>query len=97
MHKGLAATTQELSVDELVGLVLECGKFGVNAMALLDKANTESYGNPEITEGGTIPWVVIFGVMFLFVFGLIWIAGTSLTLRGQCAMKETNGKRRARR
>lgn len=50
MHRGLAATTEEHSVDELVGLVLECGKFGVNVMALLDKANTESYGNPEITE-----------------------------------------------
>ena len=50
MHRGLVATTQELSVDELVGLVLECGKFGVNVMALLDNANTEQYGNPELTE-----------------------------------------------
>ncbi len=50
MHRGLAATTEEKSVDELVALVLECGKFGVDVMALLDKANTETYGNPEITE-----------------------------------------------
>ena len=50
IHRGLVATTEEKSVDELVALVLECGKFGVNVMALLDKANTESYGNPEITE-----------------------------------------------
>jgi hydroxylamine reductase len=50
MHKGLAATTQDKTADELVGLVLECGKYGVNVMALLDKANTETYGNPEITE-----------------------------------------------
>ena len=51
LHKGLAATTEpEIGVDELVGLVLECGKFGVDVMALLDKANTESYGNPEITK-----------------------------------------------
>jgi len=50
MHRGLAATTKDLSVDELVGMVLECGKHGVNVMALLDKANTETYGNPEITE-----------------------------------------------
>ena len=50
MHRALDATTNDLPVDELVGLVLECGKYGVNAMALLDKANTESYGNPEITE-----------------------------------------------
>jgi hydroxylamine reductase len=51
MHKALTATTHEnISADELVQLVLECGKFGVDVMALLDKANTESYGNPEITK-----------------------------------------------
>ena len=49
--KGLAATTDDsLSVDDLVNLVLECGKYGVEAMALLDKANTEAYGHPEPTE-----------------------------------------------
>ncbi len=50
IHKALSATTEEHSVDELVALVLETGKFGVDVMALLDKANTEAYGNPEITE-----------------------------------------------
>ncbi|MDA3910803.1 MAG: hydroxylamine reductase [Bacteroidales bacterium] len=50
IHKALRATTEEHSVDELVAMVLECGKFGVDVMALLDKANTEAYGNPEITE-----------------------------------------------
>lgn len=51
MQKGLAATLNPaLGADELVALVLECGKFGVDVMALLDKANTESYGNPEITK-----------------------------------------------
>lgn len=51
IEKALIATTNDsLSVDDLVGLVLECGKFGVEAMALLDKANTSSYGNPEITK-----------------------------------------------
>ncbi|PRR84302.1 hydroxylamine reductase [Clostridium vincentii] len=50
-QKGLAATLDDsLGADELVALVLECGKFGVDAMALLDKANTSSYGNPEITK-----------------------------------------------
>ena len=50
-QKGLASTLDDtLSVDELVALVLECGKYGVDAMALLDKANTTSYGNPEITK-----------------------------------------------
>ncbi len=51
MQKGLVSTlNNDLSVDELVALVLECGKFGVDGMALLDKANTTSYGNPEITK-----------------------------------------------
>ena len=51
IQKALVATTNtSLSADELVGLVLECGKYGVDVMALLDKANTESYGNPEITK-----------------------------------------------
>ncbi|WP_282038630.1 hydroxylamine reductase [Saccharicrinis aurantiacus] len=51
MQKALVATTnKEITADELVGLVLECGKNGVDVMALLDKANTESYGNPEITS-----------------------------------------------
>jgi len=39
-----------LSVDDLVALTLETGKYGVNGMALLDKANTTAYGNPEITK-----------------------------------------------
>ncbi len=51
LHKALIATTRtDITVDELVGLTLECGEYGVNVMALLDKANTESYGNPEITK-----------------------------------------------
>lgn len=39
-----------LSVDDLVALTLETGKFGVVGMAMLDKANTSAYGNPEITK-----------------------------------------------
>ncbi|MFN2335620.1 MAG: hydroxylamine reductase, partial [Bacteroidales bacterium] len=51
IQRALAATTNDnLSADELVALVLETGKNGVEVMALLDKANTTSYGNPEITE-----------------------------------------------
>ncbi len=51
IKKGLLATIDpNISTDALVALVLECGKFGVDVMALLDKANTESYGNPEITK-----------------------------------------------
>lgn len=51
IQRALVATTNDkLSVDELTSLVLETGKYGVTVMALLDKANTTSYGNPEITR-----------------------------------------------
>ena len=50
IDRGLVATTIPLSADQLVQMVLECGKNGVDAMALLDKANTDTYGNPEITK-----------------------------------------------
>ncbi|MDC1105807.1 hydroxylamine reductase [Prolixibacteraceae bacterium] len=43
-------TREDISADELVALTLETGKYGVDVMALLDEANTSSYGNPEITE-----------------------------------------------
>ncbi|HZK01561.1 MAG TPA: hydroxylamine reductase, partial [Anaerovoracaceae bacterium] len=51
IHKALASTLDDsLSADDLVALVLETGKFGVDAMALLDGANTGKYGSPEISE-----------------------------------------------
>ncbi len=51
MQRALAATTNDaLTIDELVALTLETGKYGVEAMALLDKANTSRYGNPEISK-----------------------------------------------
>ncbi len=51
MHKALAFTLKEnASVDELIAMVMETGKYGVETMALLDKANTSRYGNPEITK-----------------------------------------------
>ena len=43
-------TNDDITTDELLALSLETGKYGVTAMALLDKANTSSYGNPEITK-----------------------------------------------
>ena len=50
IEKGLVSTTDDsLGVQDLIGLVLECGQKGVSALALLDKANTETYGNPEPT------------------------------------------------
>ncbi|GAA0181642.1 hydroxylamine reductase [Clostridium sediminicola] len=64
-EKALVSTTKELAVDEMVGLVLECGKYGVDGMALLDAANTGAYGNPEITKVnigvGTNPGILISG------------------------------------
>ena len=51
IQEALAKTLDDsLTVDELVSLTLETGKYGVEGMALLDQANTEAYGNPEITE-----------------------------------------------
>ena len=50
MQRALVATTEDLSVEELVALTLETGKFGVDVMALLDLANTSAYGNPEMTK-----------------------------------------------
>ena len=50
MITGLASTVKDLSVDEMIGLVLKCGEVGVTGMALLDEANTTTYGNPEITK-----------------------------------------------
>ncbi len=51
IQHALAATTlTDISADELTALVLETGSFGVKTMALLDKANTTSYGNPEVTK-----------------------------------------------
>jgi len=48
--EGMASTTKDLSVDEMVGKVMKAGEIAVTAMSILDKANTETYGNPEITE-----------------------------------------------
>ena len=48
--EALASTTKDLTVDEMVGMVLKCGETAVNTMALLDEANTTTYGHPELTE-----------------------------------------------
>ncbi|MFU1797553.1 hydroxylamine reductase [Paenibacillus azoreducens] len=51
MRRALAATLDDsLEVQDLVALAMETGKYGVNAMAMLDEANTSVYGNPEITK-----------------------------------------------
>ncbi|MCP4671897.1 MAG: hydroxylamine reductase, partial [Desulfobacula sp.] len=66
IQKALAAFTDDsLSLDENIALVLETGKFGVDAMALLDKANTETFGVPEISKinlgVGSNPGILISG------------------------------------
>lgn len=66
LQRALAATLDDsLSVDALVALAMETGKYGVQDMALLDKANTETYGNPEITRVnigvGTRPGILVSG------------------------------------
>ena len=51
LQKALAATLDDSkTVEELIALTLETGKFGVDGMQLLDSANTGAYGNPEITK-----------------------------------------------
>ena len=51
LQKALAATLNDnLSVVDLIALTMETGKYGVSGMAMLDKANTDSYGTPEITK-----------------------------------------------
>ena len=51
IEKALVSTLDDsIELEDLVGLTLETGKFGVDVMALLDFANTEKFGNPEITE-----------------------------------------------
>ena len=63
--EALASTTKDLTVDEMVGLVLKAGEVAVTTMALLDEANTTAYGNPEITEVnigvGSNPGILISG------------------------------------
>src|SRR5699024_1482221 len=56
---------KEDEINDLINLVIKTGETGVKAMALLDKANTESFGNPEITEvdysAGDKPGILISG------------------------------------
>ena len=66
MQRALAATLDDsLSADDLIALTLETGKYGVAGMALLDNANTSTYGNPEITKVnigvGTRPGILVSG------------------------------------
>jgi len=63
--EGLASTTETLSADAMTALVLRAGEVAVKTMALLDGANTSTYGHPEITRVnigvGTNPGILISG------------------------------------
>ncbi len=66
MQKALSKTLDDsIGIDELIALTLETGKYGVSGMELLDKANTSTYGNPEITKVnigvGNKPGILISG------------------------------------
>ena len=66
LQRALVATLDDsLTADDLFGLVMETGKYGVSGMALLDKANTTAYGSPEITKVnigvGTRPGILVSG------------------------------------
>ena len=66
LQRALAATLDDtLTTDDLVALTLETGSYGVKGMALLDKANTQAYGNPQITKvnigAGKNPGILISG------------------------------------
>ena len=50
LMEALASTTKDLSVDDMIAMVMKAGETAVNTMALLDEANTTAYGSPEITE-----------------------------------------------
>ncbi|NLX48346.1 MAG: hydroxylamine reductase [Methanospirillum sp.] len=65
IERGLASTLRDLPVDEMIALDLECGRMGVATMALLDRANTSTYGDPVITPvkttAGNRPGIVVTG------------------------------------
>jgi hydroxylamine reductase len=73
--KGLKALSEDLSADELLGLVLELGNVNLKCMALLDKANTETYGTPAPTKVSTNiekgPFIVITGHDLLDLYELL--------------------------
>lgn len=64
-YEALQAISKDLSIDELLGLVLKTGEINLKCMELLDKANTETYGNPEPTQVTTNiekgPFIIVTG------------------------------------
>ncbi|MBT3376249.1 MAG: hydroxylamine reductase [Lentisphaerae bacterium] len=91
MVKALAATVKDLSADELTGLVLEAGGIAVTTMALLDAANTSTFGNPELSEVnlgvGTKPGILVSGHDLLDIKELLeQTEGTGVDVYTHCEM-----------
>ncbi|NTV02182.1 MAG: hydroxylamine reductase [Chlorobiaceae bacterium] len=89
--KSLAALVNEHSADELLALVMETGATAVKAMALLDRANTTTYGNPEITTVrtgvGSCPGILISGHDLRDMEELLQqTAGTGVDVYTHCEM-----------
>ncbi len=87
----LAALTKDLDADTLLGLVMETGNVAVKAMALLDRANTETYGNPEITSVnigvGNRPGILISGHDLKDIDALLeQTVGTGVDVYTHCEM-----------
>ena len=66
LQRALAATLDDsLTAEDLISLTMETGKYGVQGMALLDRANTKAFGHPEITKVdigvGTNPGILVSG------------------------------------
>lgn len=65
IYKAMASTTKDLPTEEMLAIIMKAGEVAVTTMALLDRANTETYGNPEITEVnigvGAKPGILISG------------------------------------
>ena len=93
--EALAAITKDLSADELTGLVLKTGEIAVKTMALLDKAHTTAYGNPEITEVnigvGKKPGILISGHDLKDIQELLeQTKGTGVDVYTHCEMLPAN-------
>lgn len=84
-------SVEDLSVKELTGLVLETGEHGIQAMELLDKANTDNYGNPEITTVSTCvrnrPGILVTGHDLYDLYQMLeQTQGTGIDVYTHCEM-----------
>jgi hydroxylamine reductase len=91
IQQALAVTTEDLTAEELTEWVLKCGTMGVQAMALLDRANTTAFGNPQITKvntgTGKNPAVLVSGHDLKDLEELLrQTAGTGIDVYSHCEM-----------